>query len=106
MTKMITTTGAPYALGLGKDKRLVACATLAEASALYRAICDKHLEAGKRASQMKDGLVYDTSGGEPKPIAYVSWNGRIWPGTNPRGWRPTTEALYDPYAPAQMGGAR
>lgn len=99
-------TGAPYALGLGKGKGLLACASLAEASALYRAICEKHLETGKRASQMEDGLVYAISGGEPKPIAYVSWNGRVWPGTNPRGWRPTTVALFDPSAPTQEGGAR
>lgn len=91
----------PYALGLGRSKQLEACASLADVSALYRRACDARLErTGRGASGMPEGLVYDTTGGSPRPVARVSWNGRVW---GPKPWAPGDEPLYDPSA---VGGAR
>jgi hypothetical protein len=101
--RSMTTTGAPYALGLGRSRALVACASLAEASAIYRRLCDEHLErTGRGASTMKEGLVYDTTGATPRVIARVSWNGCCW---SNRPWTPGDEPIYDPAA-AQEEGAR
>src|SRR5687767_8332741 len=103
MMTTLTTTTPPYALGLGRSKTLVACATLADASALYQRATAVHEASGKRAANFPDGLVYDTTGAKPKQVAYVSWNGKVWAG---RKYDPAAEPLFNPYAAAVEGGAR
>jgi hypothetical protein len=104
---MTTTTNTPLApptglaLGLGKAKALVAVADFAEASRVYRRLCEENMaRTGKGASAMPEGLVYDTTGAAPRLVARVSWNGRVW---SPKPWAPGDEPLYDPSA---TGGAR
>ena len=93
---MLTTTTTPYALGLGRSQALVACASLAEASAHYRRACDAHAErTGKGASTMAEGVIYDTTGAQPRVAARVSWNGRVWA---EKPWAPGDQPLYDPSA--------
>lgn len=88
------------ALGIGSKKDLVAVADCAEASRLYRAACDAHMErTGQGASTMQPGLLYDCAGATPTRIGYVSWNGKVWAGSE-RGWKPGDEPLYSPYAEA------
>jgi len=103
----MTTTNAPLAapaglaLGLGKGRTLVAVADYAEASRLYRRLCDEVLaRTGKGSSAMKEGLVYDTTGAMPRVVARVSYNGRVW---SPKPWVPGDKPLFDPSA---AGGAR
>jgi hypothetical protein len=104
---MTTTTNAPLAptgelaLGLGRSRALVAVADLAEASRVYRRLCEENMaRTGKGASAMPEGLVYDTTGATPRLVARVSWNGRVW---SPKPWAPGDEPLFDPSA---TGGAR
>lgn len=92
----LTTTGPRYALGLGRSRSLSACATLAEASALYRRACDAHAErTGRGASTMPEGVVYDVTGASPRVVARVSWNGRVWA---EQPWAPGDLPLFDPSA--------
>jgi hypothetical protein len=104
---MTTTTNTPMAkpaglaLGLGRSRTLVAVTDLAEASRVYRRLCEENLaRTGKGASGMKEGLVYDTTGATPRVVARVSWNGCVW---SPEPWTPSDEPLFDPSA---TGGAR
>ncbi len=104
MTMNLTTTGAPpaLALGLGRSRRLVVVASLAEASALYRSTTDAHLRAGGHgASDFHEGRIYDTTGAAPAVVARVSWNGRVWAN---KTWAPGDEPLYSP-APATVEGS-
>ena len=92
MTALATTT--PFALGIGRAKTLVACASLADASALYRRACDAHVNAGLGgASTMPEGRVYETA--TMRVVGRVSWNGGIWPG---KAWADGDQPLFDPYA--------
>ena len=92
----LTTTGPRYALGLGRSRSLSACATLAEASALYRRDCDAHAaRTGKGASTMPEGVVYDVTGASPRVAARISWNGRVWA---EKPWAPGDQPLCDPSA--------
>jgi|GEM_PF-2292168 len=102
----MTTTNAPLAataglaLGLGKGRTLVAVADYAEASWLYRRLCDELLaRTGKGASAMKEGLVYDMTGTTPRVVARVSYNGKVW---GPKRWVPGDEPLHNPYAAAAL----
>ena len=105
MNTNLMTTGAPYALGLGRSRALVACPDLAAVSRAYRAACEAHTErTGKGASTMAEGRVYDTSGAEPKQIGNAAWNGTLWAG-RAQDWTPDAKPLYDPAA-AQEGCAR
>ena len=104
MTKNITTTGAPYALGLGKGKGLLACASLAEASRVYRGLCEQRMSTtGKGATGMPEGLVYDASGTTPTLVARVSWNGKLWA---LKPWEPGDEPLFSPAPTTVEGSAR
>jgi hypothetical protein len=88
------------ALGFARSRELLVVADLAEASRLYRAACERHAaETGRGASTMRQGFVYDVTSGNPRRIARISWNGRVWPLREMSSEKP----LYDPYA--KVGGA-
>ncbi len=89
-------------LRIGRGRVLLGVATLADASRAYRAACLRHeIEKGQGSSTMPEGRVYDVTG-EPRLVARVSWNGRVWP---PGPWLPTMEPLYAPPSCAETGGA-
>ncbi len=87
----LTTTGARYALGLGASRRLQACASMEEASALYEGLRDT---SGLGASRLPEGRIYDLSDSKPQWVAHVSYNGRVWQG---RRWSEGSVCLFDPY---------
>ena len=101
MTNAAMTTTPGLALGVGASRRLVAVASLAQASRLYRDAGMAHTATGRRAGTFPEGRVYDTT--TMKVVGYVSWNGRVWPRPG-RVWKPEDQPLYDPAAAA--GGAR
>lgn len=95
---MIPAGTGTLALRVGRSRRLVAVATLAEASALHRRVCDaRAARTGRGAGGMPEGLVYDTAGAAPRVVARVSWNGRVWAD---RPWAPGDVPLFDPGAEA------
>lgn len=103
-TTRMQTTGAPYALGIGGSRALVACSSFEEASSLYRAACEAMTaRTGKGASGIAEGSVYDTRGAKPTLVARVSWNGKVWAA---KPWATGDEPLFNPYAIDAAGAAR
>ena len=72
-----------------KFRKTVAKGALAELSAIYCAARDK---SGLGGSRWHEGKIYNESGDQ---IAYISYNGRIWSGTDPRSWTPESKLIYD-----------
>jgi hypothetical protein len=63
------------AIRFGRSRELIEVADLAAASRLYAQMRDAALDAGKR---LDDATVYEIGAGDPKPVAVVSYNGRVW----------------------------
>ncbi len=80
-------------LRIGRARTLLAVRDLADASARYRAACDRHEMTGRGASTMPGGRVYEVSGNAHRLVARVSWNGKVWP---PGPWAPGQTPLYVP----------
>ncbi len=80
-------------LRIGRTRTLLAVRDLMEASAGYRAACERHETAGRRASTMPEGRVYEVAGDAHRLVARVSWNGKVWP---PGPWAPGQTPLYAP----------
>jgi hypothetical protein len=84
----MTTTETKYVLRLGRSRFPVA--SLEEASQIVTEFRD----AGNyRMSDMPASAVFE----DGKRIGYVSYNGRIWPGT-PQTWTPDVRPLFTPRA--------
>ena len=64
---------------------------IADLAAASRMVCAARDKAAIGNRCFKPPLIYE--GG--RPIAYVSYNGRVWAGINPRGWKPGDKPLYD-----------
>ena len=97
----------PYGLRLGRERTLLACASLADASRQYRRACWAHAaRTGQGASTMPEGRLYDLSNlSKPRLMGRVSWNGRVWAN---KPWDASDVPLYDPStetAPQAQQGA-
>ncbi len=75
MEDPIETCTPRYALGVGRSCALIAVSTIREASVVY---CRLRDESDLGASQLPEGVVYDLAGSDPKAVAVVSYDGRIW----------------------------
>lgn len=68
-------------------RRSIEVADFSEASRAYLAACDEHIaDGGYGSSDMPTGLL---------PGHYVSWNGKVWPGS-PKYWTPAVKPVFVP----------
>ena len=64
-----------FALGLGGSRDLLGFDSREEARAAYVRIRDG---SGLGASKLPEGVLYDLASSTPKPVAVVSYHGRLW----------------------------
>jgi hypothetical protein len=97
MTQTTTLAGRPaLAIRFGRSRELLEVPDLPTASRLYAQARDAALDAGKR---LGDATVYEIGAGQPKPVAVISYNARVWEVV-----RGHERLLHDPLA--TTGGAR
>lgn len=87
MTHHVVATTDFFSVGIGR--RTFPFTTCEEVSAAYRDTIER-LDLG--ASRTPQCSIFDASGNQ---VGYVSYNGRVWAGTQ-REWQPHGTPLFDP----------